>query len=40
MQAWLVDAIDAAERAKKAAVPLLVMRHGTTYYSALQLMTG
>jgi serine protease Do len=29
----------AAERQKKAAIPLLVMRDGTTYYLALQLMT-
>jgi serine protease Do len=33
-------ALDAAEREKKAAIPLLVMRNGTTYYIALQLMTG
>jgi serine protease Do len=29
--------IHAAERDKKAAVPLLVMRDGSTYYLALQL---
>jgi serine protease Do len=33
-------ALDSAEREKKAAIPLLVMRNGTTYYIALQLMTG
>jgi serine protease Do len=33
-------AIHAAERQKKEAVPLLVMRDGTTYYLALQLMAG
>jgi hypothetical protein len=30
--------IHAAERAKKDAVPLLVMRDGSTYYLALQLV--
>jgi hypothetical protein len=34
------DAIRAAERQKKEDIPLLVMRDGTTYYLALQLMTG
>jgi hypothetical protein len=29
--------IHAAERAKKDAVPLLVLRDGSTYYLALQL---
>ena len=29
-----------AERAKKEAVPLLVMRDGTTYYLALELANG
>ncbi len=33
----VAEAIHAAERAKKEAVPLLVMRNGTTYYVALQL---
>jgi serine protease Do len=32
--------IHAAERRKKEAIPLLVMRDGTNYYLALQLMTG
>lgn len=32
--------IHAAERRKKEAIPLLVMRDRTTYYLALQLMTG
>jgi serine protease Do len=33
-------ALHAAEKEKKAGIPLLVMRNGTTYYVALQLMTG
>jgi len=32
--------VRAAEKAKKEAVPLLVMRDGTTYYLALQLANG
>jgi serine protease Do len=32
--------IRAAEKQKKQAIPLLVMRDGTTYYLALELMTG
>jgi hypothetical protein len=32
--------IHAAEMQKKETIPLLVMRDGTTYYLALQLMTG
>jgi serine protease Do len=32
--------IQAAEKQKKEAIPLLVMRDGTTYYLALQLMAG
>ncbi len=32
-----VDKIHAAEHEKKEAMPLLVMRDGTTYYLALQL---
>jgi serine protease Do len=34
------EQIHAAEREKKEAVPLLVMRDGTTYYLALQLAEG
>ncbi|HXZ68453.1 MAG TPA: DegQ family serine endoprotease [Alphaproteobacteria bacterium] len=34
------NAIHSAERAKKTAVPLLVMRDGTTYYVGLQLTSG
>jgi serine protease Do len=33
-------ALHRAEKDKKAAIPLLVMRNGMTYYVALQLMTG
>jgi serine protease Do len=33
----VVTKIHAAEHAKKQAVPLLVMRDGTTYYLALEL---
>jgi hypothetical protein len=32
--------IHAAQRQKKQALALLVMRNGTTYYLTLQLMTG
>jgi serine protease Do len=32
--------IDAAQKAKKDAVPLLVMRDGAKYYVALQLANG
>jgi serine protease Do len=35
--AQAVEAIKTAQREKKEAVPLLVMRNGTTYYLALQL---
>ncbi|MFZ1990039.1 MAG: PDZ domain-containing protein, partial [Alphaproteobacteria bacterium] len=34
------NAIHSAERAKKTAIPLLVMRDGTTYYVGLQLTSG
>jgi serine protease Do len=34
------NAIHSAERAKKTAIPLLVMRDGTTYYVGLQLTAG
>jgi hypothetical protein len=35
-----VAAMHAAEREKKAAIPLLVMHDGTTYCLASQLMKG
>jgi serine protease Do len=35
-----VDDIHKAERQKKDAIPLLVMRNGTTYYVGLELATG
>ncbi len=36
----VIAKIHAAEQAKKEAIPLLVMRNGTTYYVALQLAQG
>jgi serine protease Do len=36
----VVAKIHAAERAKKEAIPMLVMRNGTTYYVALELAQG
>jgi serine protease Do len=38
--AQVADAIHAAERQKKAALPLLVMRGGETSYLGLQLTEG